>query len=183
MKILNKIKLLERKKKISYLLLIIILLYGFISTLLFLAVSNSLIDTILSIEMPDDYFYINFNPSEPELEISFSITNFGFSDINDFSINLTMSLVYYNENNEKKSHEKIFSRKQNFGRISLRQSYYNTFYGDPSYFNKSALEAFWIKVNLNKSVYTLFDLSVSGRYYFNMVPFDIEIKNINITVF
>lgn len=183
MRILEKLKSLEKKKKISYLLLIVILLYGCISTLLFLTVSNSLIETILSIEMPDGYFYINFDPSDPELDMSFSITNVGYYDIDDFSLRLSMDLACFDKNNATKFYKNVFKKEQNYGCIPLRSYYYNVFSGDSTCFNKSALEDFLNNVNLNRSAYLLFDYSISGKYYFNIVPFDIEIRNVNITVF
>jgi len=177
MRFFKKIGSIKRTKLISYILLIIILIYGLSFSILFIIVSNSVLKTIGSIRIPYDYYLGNLDPSNPELEFSFRIKNMGFTDIADFSISVSEDLLFFEQLNETERRVTIFHQIEYYGTISPMKNFIRIFVGNDTNFNKVVLNNFWDKVNLSKGVRDLLTIEMKGYTFFGLVPFKILIDD------
>ena len=181
MNLKDRIRRLDKKKLVSYSLILIISIYSLSFTILYYSISTSLSKTLETLYLPDNYFIVNPDPSSPDLRISFSITNKGFHDLTQFQIDLSLDLYYTEKSNNNEKNAQIFSKIESYSKISPKETYRDTFQGNYDSFNISALENFVESVNVNKSITYLMNVKISGKYYFDIVPFSIVLENFNLT--
>lgn len=177
---LKKFKKLRTQKKISLILVVIMLLYSIIYSILLIGVNQSCVDVMSSLKLPD-MLIADFNQENPEFQMSYSLQS-GLFDMNEFTISTTIDISFEDFSNNSYNLEKVFFKKENFGYVPINMFYESIFIGNKKNFNLTALTLFWNNMNLNKTVEFIFDFTISGRYCLNLVPFEIEIRDLNTTL-
>jgi len=167
----------RKSKLISYIILLIILLYGISFSILFFVISDSILKTIGSIRIPYDYYYGDLDPSSPRLDFSFKIKNMGFTEITDFSVSISEDLIYFEQFNNTEKRVTIFHQLEYYGTIPPMKDYIRLFSGIETNFNKVFLSDFWDKANFSKGVKDLLTIEIKARTFFGILPFRILIED------
>ncbi len=176
MNILNKIKEIEKKKLISYILILGTVLYGFITSLLYLTVSSSLYDVLGSIRVPEDYVLFVLDTENPEFRMSYSISNTGIYDLTEFNIKISADFIFYKKNNNSQIQVSVFSEKERLSIPGLTIAK-KEFYAGKEAFITGALENYLDTVNDTLTTRYLFRIEIFGHYFLNLIPFSITIKD------
>jgi len=179
MEILSKFRGIRSSKKIGLIFSFIMLIYGLIFISLFYSVSLALFQTIESIRIPDDYFFVNLDSDNLEFRTTFSISNRGPYDLTGFRIELSTEIIYYLEYSDNLTRGNIFSINEYYGRISGMRNYHGSIECDQEHFNMTVINDFWSYGNMSKDLTFLIDIKIYGKYYFGIVPFSIFIEDLN----
>lgn len=179
MKVIEKIKKMPRKKLVSRILLILILIYSLGFTSLFIGLSLSLFTTLESINIPDSYLMISLVPENPSLNTSYRISNKGFSDISDFTVDFKVNLMYFEMYSDNETQKEIFFKSEKVNKIDPWQNYESNIEGSSEFFNETNLYSFWNNVNLSRPFYYILDINITGKYCLGIIPFRINIDNLN----
>ncbi|MFW9821593.1 MAG: hypothetical protein ACFFE4_01575 [Candidatus Thorarchaeota archaeon] len=178
MKYMKKIRIMEKKKLVNRVLLFVMIIYSLVFTGLFLSLSGSLNRVINDISIPDDYFLVSLEPSSPLLRVSYRVANEGF-DITSIIIDFKVDLLYNENYNNTERRDIIFLKREIVTKINPWQNYRAFIEGGDGFFNIVNLNHFWANANLSRSVFFIFDINITGKYWLGFIPFTIQIKNFN----
>ena len=171
----------KRSHLISYIFLLVILIFGSCFSIVFYLVSESVIKTIGSIRIPGGYFFSDYDSVNPRVELNFSITNKGFTDISEFSINISGEILYFEKVNATVKRVKVFQRKEYYGFIAPGKIYTSIFNVDSGDFYMDRIDEFWDKANMSLGVYDYLTIEIKGRFFFGIVPFKAFIDSLCVT--
>ncbi|MFW9823922.1 MAG: hypothetical protein ACFFE4_13340, partial [Candidatus Thorarchaeota archaeon] len=157
--------------------LITFLIVCVIFSVLFSLVSTSLLETIRSIKVPDDYVQRDLNPEEPEFILSFSITNRGSADILDFYINISEVVIFVDKNSKNPKETVIFSHLVRFGQIPPGKSFKGIFSIGYSEFFIENLNNFWNTMDKTLGYFEELNINLGGKYFLGLVPFKLSIDS------
>ncbi|MFW9989351.1 MAG: hypothetical protein ACFFC3_11905 [Candidatus Odinarchaeota archaeon] len=177
MSLIKRLKLMKRSQFISIILLTIILVYGLTYSLVFILISNSLLNTIGSIRIPNGYYYSDLEVQNPVLEFSFRIDNNAFIDINELYVNIIEYVLFFENYNNTEKRLLVFQENKIYNRIPAGQSYEDFFIGNKSNFDNNSLKNFLTNINATKGIRTLLDIEIGGSLYYKLVPFQVKFKD------
>ena len=98
---LKLLAFLRDKKKLSKLLVVIIIIYSIFASIVVYYTSEVFFDTVESISVPNGYFSVNLSTTDPELGISFGVSNTGLYDLSDLYLNISLDIEYYKETKQE----------------------------------------------------------------------------------
>jgi len=180
MKLIEKIKKKERSHLISLALLLGIVIYGSIYAVWFYSLSNSVINTLGSISIPDGYFNATLDPDQPELEISISVRNTGIYQLTDFRVIISLDIEYFENDDNVTIREKVFNKTVLFGTIYPYNYFQNVIKGEIVDFNLVALVNFEANANFSKLINYILNIKITGKYFYRSIPFTILLKNLHV---
>ncbi len=182
MRLIKEIKKLRKTELVNYSILISILIYSTIFGLWFSGLSSGVINTIESIVVPNGYFNASLSSSNPSLEISFSINNEVFYDLTDLNINLSLDVKYFEKITNNETLKTVFIRNENIGVIPALQLHENIIKGEENDFKLDSLVDFENNANMSRIIRYFLRVEISGRFFYNSIPFKLNIKEIDLYI-
>jgi hypothetical protein len=178
MKFLDKLREMPRKKLVNRVILLVILIYSIVFTSLIFSLSISLFKIIGGIRIPENLI-ISLVPESPLLRASYSVSNDGFSDVSNIIIDFKVDINYFEMDNDTETRADLFFKSEGINRINPWQNYEAFIEGGSEYFDISNLQYFWNNANLSKPFYYILNINITGKYCLGIIPFRINIKNLN----
>jgi hypothetical protein len=177
----EKIRNIKKSKLVSLTFFIFILVYGLSFSVLFSFAMNSVFNIIKSVKVPDGYYISNLDPSDPRFETSFSIRNEGFTEITDLSINISESILYFENNSSEVCKIKIFQKQIIIGNVMQGAAFTRIIHINYSDFNIGLLSTFESTANFSLGYQEILDIDIQGRYFNKLIPFKISINSLCLT--
>jgi len=180
-KFVRKIKDIKKSRLISYLLLVIILVYGLSFSILFSFALDSVFSIIKSVKVPNGYYLSDLDPLDPKFEVAFYIDNRGFWDISGFSIDISESILYFENNNSEPTSSLVFQKQVFIGKILSGRIFSDIIHSNYSDFNIGLLEDFANTVNMSRGIYEFLSVSIRGKYFIGLIPFKVLVDSLCLT--
>ena len=182
MDLVKEIKNAEKSRIVSFSLLIIIVSYSLIFSFFFASLVFSLSGVIESIALPSGYLNATVSSSQPEFEISFSVYNKGLYEINDLGVNLEFDLEFYENNTLYTNRVNVFQKSVIIGRILPTVMYEEIIIIELDEFNLTAITFFENNANFSRQINSLLNVDIYGKYFFNLVLFEISLENMELYI-
>lgn len=182
MNLINKIKKIEKSRLISYLLLIVIIFYSLIFSFFFTSLVFSLSGVIESIALPSGYLNATINSIQPEFEISLSVRNTGLYEVNSMRIELEFDIEFYENDTLSTNRVNIFQKSMSIGKIASNSIYEEVIIVEPEEFNFTSISIYENNANFSRQISSLLNVDINGKYFFNMVLFEISLKNMELYI-
>lgn len=170
----------DKLKVFNKVILIVIIIYTLFFNFYIFSISAYIQDTLKSITMPNGYYFHNFTTPEPHFEISIGLSNNGLYKINEFSIDISLDLCYLNQLNNHTINNNLFRKTEFIGMIREFVEINYTIEISSDYFNNTLLDDFWNNLLYYSNIQYLMNTKIAGRLYFNLIPFSINLYNIDL---
>jgi hypothetical protein len=171
MRLIEEIKKLRKTELVNYSILISILIYSTIFGFWFSGLSSGVINTIESIIIPNGYFNASLSSSNPV-----------FYDLTDLNINLSLDVKYFEKITNDETLKTVFIRNENIGVIPALQLYENIIKGEENDFKLDSLVDFESNANMSRIIRYFLRVEISGRFFYNSIPFKLNIKEIDLYI-
>lgn len=181
---IENIKRLSRYKKTSLLLLVSTIVFIQITSMLGILAFSSMGDVISNIKIPDGPIYLNLNLKDPEsMEVSlpYLIQNPSIYDIDVVSIELALSVDYYDKVIDKNVSSLLFVKSGLLPGCKALSSSGGEFKGFFSHFNITAVNNFQLNFDFTKLFRFYVDIEILTKYFFNLIKFSIIFTDISLT--
>ncbi|MFX0059746.1 MAG: hypothetical protein ACFE75_04540 [Candidatus Hodarchaeota archaeon] len=180
MNLIEKWKKKSKCQKISLILIFGIITYSFTFGIWFFTFSDSFLKSIESISIPSGYFNASLNPSQPHLEVAMSIKNYGFYDFTEIHIETSFDLRFFEGSNQNQTRFNVFKREDYIDVVHGYQYFETIILGENGDFNNTNLLYFQINVNVSKIIEYLLSVKIDGKYFYNIIPFQLNLYDINL---
>ncbi|MFO8017936.1 MAG: hypothetical protein R6U96_04830 [Promethearchaeia archaeon] len=125
----------------------------------------------------------NFTDEAENISIilPFRITNAGFFNLDDLSVEMIIDLQYEDKtDNNKTKRLKIFEKPINFGSIEAGKTYQDDFLADENDFDIVKLNDTIPKINEDGPLDFLADISLSAKYSLKLLSFRVTLTDVEI---
>ena len=132
--------------------------------------------------MPSGYLNATINSSQPEFELSFSVRNVGLYEVNDMRIELGFDIEFYENESLELNRVKVFQKLSKVSRIQSNVFYEGIIIVKPSEFNLTSITTFENRANFSRQINSLLSVNIKGKYFFNIILFEISLKNMELYI-
>jgi len=173
-------------RKISFVLLIIIIICGPIVSILCTIAILNFSQLLYSINIPSGFIYLDLDIYSPEtmtIQVPYEIKNPGIYDLTNIKISVDLRLNYINESNDVNITSLVFSRIELIGNCVALNTLTGIINGSFLDFFISPLIDFYDYSDEFETVYYLLDIDFKAKYFFGTIIFQFSQNNLNLFEF